>query len=131
MVNNEPCLFAQLCAHGPTARAPGGGYPAADSQPRARPPARRRETHLLAAHADGLPEHDPGHALQQRRRGQRARVGPVVQAPGEEHARVEASEGGALTLAQATFRLEPQGQAGGTSNSHGCILKESTPQKTE
>lgn len=64
-------------------------------------------THLLAAHADGLPEHDPGDALQQRRCGQRAGVGPVVQAPGEEPARVEASEGGALTLAQATLRLEP------------------------
>lgn len=79
---------------GPGTPKPSAGGPAHAPRVRARPD-------LLPAHGDGLPQHQPGHALQQRRRGQRAGVGPEVQAAGEEAARVEVREVGALTLAEA------------------------------
>ena len=58
------------------------------------------KTDLFTAHTDGFPEHNPGHALQERRSGQGAWVGPVVQICRKEPTRVKASEGGTLTLAQ-------------------------------
>lgn len=62
-----------------------------------------QQTDLLAANADGLPEHNPGHAFQKRRGGEGAWVGPVVQAFREEATRIKVSEVCALALEQGKY----------------------------
>lgn len=54
--------------------------------------------YLLGADADRLFADDPGDALQQRGRGQRALVRPVVQRAREQGSRVEAGKAGLLAL---------------------------------
>ena len=57
-------------------------------------------THLPLRDADRFPEHDPGDAFTQGRRGQGARVGPVVPAGRQEALGVEAAELGLSSLGQ-------------------------------
>lgn len=54
--------------------------------------------YLLGADADWLFADDPGDALQQRGRGQRALVRPVVQRAREQGGRVETGKGGLFAL---------------------------------
>lgn len=55
-------------------------------------------TDLLTANGDGFFEHDPGHAFEERRGGQWAGVGPVVQGVRKEAGRIEVREVSTLTL---------------------------------
>lgn len=64
----------------------------------ARVPISRISEYLAGADADRLLADDPGDALQQRGRGQRAQVRPVVQRAREQGGGVEPGEGGLLAL---------------------------------
>lgn len=65
-----------------------------------------RNTCLLRADTDWLLADDPGDALQQRGRGQRAQVRPVVQGAWEQGSRVETAKGGLFALKASKQRQE-------------------------
>lgn len=58
--------------------------------------------YLSRADTDWLPQHDPGDALQQRRCGERAIIGPVIQRVGQESLGVEVGEVGLPPLRTQT-----------------------------
>lgn len=74
-------------------------------------------THLVLSHLDGLLVDDPGDRLAQWRRGQGARVRPVVPAGRQQAGGLEGAQGCSRVLGEETVRCQVGGggQKGGTA----------------
>lgn len=75
--------------------------------------------HLVLSHLDGPLLDDPGDRLAERRRGERARVGPVVPAGGQEAGGLEGAHGGPRTLRDQDHGRQVSGSGGGGGGGAG------------
>lgn len=77
-------------------------------------------THLVLSHLSGLLVDDPGDRLRERRRGQGARIRPVVPAGGQQAGGLEGAQGRPRVLGEETAGSQVGG--GGRGRGHHAWL---------